>query len=207
VESTLQDEKQRVVTKSTPDAVQKDTPLNKALSEKMADEFTETNELLSEICGLFTYKKVQDFTWECTRQNKDKPSLTSSAQKPRKAPNYFPKVKSIFQKNLLDALSKKQSQSGVSEHPDLASLIELSSCFPDQDPSDFEVKLKFFTQVKLPFLYIDIQPKEISKLLLILSNIIMSNALPKTKFKLVTREKEILSDIVLMKLRKTLNPR
>ena len=168
----------------------------------MTSQFPETNELLSEMCGIFTYKGLQHFTSDMGQSKNTNKKITLSARKPKKQKKRYSRIRHIFEKKMDHSFS----QSEKSEHPGLSSLLELSHCFPQSHPTDFEIKMRFFIQHKLPFLLLDIQPKEIYKLLTILSSIIVSNKIPQKCFHLLQKEKEILTNLVLKKLRKTINP-
>ena len=102
--------------------------------------------------------------------------------------------------NSLSSSEAKYSQQNLS------SLMNLSECcFPVPNLDDFETKVKFFILEKLPNLLKNIQPIEVSKMVLVLSTILISNRIPKRKIKFNKIEKTVLKIMILKGLKKEIS--
>ena len=96
--------------------------------------------------------------------------------------------------NICKSLSSSEAKYS---QQNLSSLMNLSECcFPEPNLDDFETKVKFFALEKLPKLFENIQPSEISKVVLIMSTILISNRIPKKKLKLNRKQKTIIKHMI-----------
>ena len=143
--------------------------LNKTKSEKKMNR--KDQNLIFGRCSLLP-KKYQDFH---NSENKTKPRINLlKSQKSftkKNSGKYNLDLEDLLHTNIKPKTCNSLSSSEAKySQQNLSSLMNLSECcFPVPNLDDFETQVKFFILEKLPNLLKNIQPLEVSKVVLILS--------------------------------------